>query len=850
MTSDVADAAVTSWGTVVVKNDGTVWAMGQSPELLGLDGQPINSPFLQEVLLEGRMVTISTSGSGSTTGAGGYALGTEANVTATPSAGYTFSHWEGDGVTDANASATTVNLDSDRTLTAVFTPLSYELTVLSGTGGLASGSGTYSYNSDANLSATPATGYLFDSWTGSGIADANSASTTIRITADQNVSASFTPIIYDLNLTLGLGGLVDGNGSYAYGSDANLSATPDLGYLFAGWSGDLNSSDANVTVTVTGNLEINVTFIQDTNDNDGDDLTNYQELVTHSSDPDNNDTDGDGLLDGVEVSVGLDPTVAHTDLMNLFALREVEARQRGVDEGNASGQALVVANPSEFSLITEVDKNASDASAFVTGLADGNTTGKDYVVANHLLYALYNQSFKDAMDLGAYLQGKQEGEPLGLAYAQDHPSEFGLYDEPAKSLLDAEAYEEGMIEGNASGIDYGLANPALLTLFTDSEKNASDLNFRTIGFMEGNTSGILFVGTNPHLFNLYTEWEKNQSDESFRISGLGDGNTSGIAHAVANPSKYDLFTQTQVDEAVAQARSAGLEEGRSLGIVEATTRPHLYELVTQAEQVIALIEANASGLMEGNETGIDIVLGSPRNYQLYTEGDVEMDRNFTRIQALFEANATAVFRVSARPGDYAYYSLFEVEESVEQIRLNAVEEGRIAGVAEVEKHPNDYDLFTEDQYLEAGENARTDGVNEGNSTGVSYARDYPNRVEMYFEIQVRQAETIRYGDDYWAGHAVGKKNKLKDIRIGFATKGLSQAVLAESYPVRPYTRGWYFQPGWGWMMTNEGVFPQVYRAGTDGVSTGWMEAGQHPDQPAGTFYDSTSGLWEMPPLTP
>ena len=41
------------------------------------------------------MVTISTSGSGSTTGAGGYALGTEANVTATPSAGYTLSHWEG-----------------------------------------------------------------------------------------------------------------------------------------------------------------------------------------------------------------------------------------------------------------------------------------------------------------------------------------------------------------------------------------------------------------------------------------------------------------------------------------------------------------------------------------------------------------------------------------------------------------------------------------------------------------------------------------------------------------------------------------------------------------------------------
>ena len=34
LTSDVADAAVTSWGTVVVKNDGTVWAVGLSQNYL------------------------------------------------------------------------------------------------------------------------------------------------------------------------------------------------------------------------------------------------------------------------------------------------------------------------------------------------------------------------------------------------------------------------------------------------------------------------------------------------------------------------------------------------------------------------------------------------------------------------------------------------------------------------------------------------------------------------------------------------------------------------------------------------------------------------------------------------
>ena len=105
--------------------------------------------------------------------------------------------------------------------------------------------------------------------------------------------------------------------------------------------------------------------------------------------------------------------MAHTDLMNLFIQREIDARQRGVNDGNASGQALVVANPSVYFLTTEVDKNASDASAYATGLADGNTTGKDYVITNHLLYSLYNQSFKDAMDLRRLPSGYAGGRTFG-----------------------------------------------------------------------------------------------------------------------------------------------------------------------------------------------------------------------------------------------------------------------------------------------------------------------------------------------------------------------------------------------------------------------------------------------------
>ena len=106
---------------------------------------------------------------------------------------------------------------------------------------------------------------------------------------------------------------------------------------------------------------------------------------------------------------------------------------------------------------------------------------------------------------------------------------------------------------------------------------------------------------------------------------------------------------------------------------------------------------------------------------------------------------------------------------------------------------------------------------------VTYA-GIPQPVEMYFEVRVRQAETIHYRDDYWAGHASGKANKLKAIRIGFATRACG--VLA-SYPVVP-TPGWYFQPGWGWTLMK---FSQGLSGGS-GRSQGWIEAGQHPDQPA------------------
>ncbi len=71
-------------------------------------------------------------------------------------------------------------------------------------------------------------------------------------------------------------------------------------------------------------------------DTDGDGLTDYEELNTYSTDPNNVDTDGDGLLDGFEVTYGFSPILfdGETDL-DLDGLTTLEEQTYGTDPTDA-----------------------------------------------------------------------------------------------------------------------------------------------------------------------------------------------------------------------------------------------------------------------------------------------------------------------------------------------------------------------------------------------------------------------------------------------------------------------------------------------------------------------------------
>ena len=115
---------------------------------------------------------------------------------------------------------------------------------------------------------------------------------------------------YTLTIIPPANGAIGGAGQYQPGSTAEVTATPDPGYLFTGWSGDASGTTNPLGVLMDANKSIGATFEPDMSDTDGDGLSHYAEIVVHGTDPAKMDTDDDGWGDGAEVEFKGDPTNA------------------------------------------------------------------------------------------------------------------------------------------------------------------------------------------------------------------------------------------------------------------------------------------------------------------------------------------------------------------------------------------------------------------------------------------------------------------------------------------------------------------------------------------------------------
>jgi hypothetical protein len=194
-----------------------------------------------------------------------YTWGTNVTLTATPATGWSFDHWNGDASGTVNP--ITVNMTSNKTITVTFTQNTYTLSVSTvGSGSVnLNNTGPYYYGDVVQLTAVPAVGWSFQSWSGDLLGSANPA--TIVINGNKDVTATFSQDQYTLTvIVVGAGsvGKSPNQATYTWGMNVTLTASASVGWTFAFWSGDASGTTNPTVVNMTGNKTATATFMQNT----------------------------------------------------------------------------------------------------------------------------------------------------------------------------------------------------------------------------------------------------------------------------------------------------------------------------------------------------------------------------------------------------------------------------------------------------------------------------------------------------------------------------------------------------------------------------------------------------------
>jgi len=226
----------------------------------------------------GRNVTLVSSDSNGSSGAGVYAEGDTVNLNAGTRAGHTFSHWV---VTDtpsgppgtpplhsvtvtnetSQTSASFIMPDFPVTAVAVWTRNSYAVTVISeGTTDSTGSNSQVNFGTTVEINAGTRAGYTFTSWSvegGVALSDTSQRLTTF-IMPDNAVTITANWIKTPYYVTVELGGTAGSQefGPYFVGDTVTINAGTQAGHSFEGWT----TGTPNVNITDPTSVETTFTM--------------------------------------------------------------------------------------------------------------------------------------------------------------------------------------------------------------------------------------------------------------------------------------------------------------------------------------------------------------------------------------------------------------------------------------------------------------------------------------------------------------------------------------------------------------------------------------------------------------
>ncbi len=184
-----------------------------------------------------------------------YEEGTEVELSAVPAEDWYFDGWTGD--VESEEEEIMIIMDDDKEVTAVFGEISiptYELTVNIEGEGIVEVDPEQKYykeGTEVTLTAEPDQHWNFDKWTGDFYG--NKEQITITMDDDKSVTARFVEHTYSLEVRIKGEGSVEiepDKEKYEPGEEVGLTAVMDEGWHFVEWTGDLESTEEEITLVM------------------------------------------------------------------------------------------------------------------------------------------------------------------------------------------------------------------------------------------------------------------------------------------------------------------------------------------------------------------------------------------------------------------------------------------------------------------------------------------------------------------------------------------------------------------------------------------------------------------------
>lgn len=123
---------------------------------------------------------------------------------------------------------------------------------------------TFDSGKTVALEAIPSIGFTFTGWSGDLADAANPAEVTM--TCPRNITANFSPIMHNLDIRTNGSGSTSpsaGSYSYAYGENVTVTATPEAGWRFDRWTGDVSDARSPATeVNIDASKNITANFVR------------------------------------------------------------------------------------------------------------------------------------------------------------------------------------------------------------------------------------------------------------------------------------------------------------------------------------------------------------------------------------------------------------------------------------------------------------------------------------------------------------------------------------------------------------------------------------------------------------